>query len=166
MNRYEQNFALRGLEIAAAHLEGNIDERDKLVERFIEEHEFQRLADAFTYAALIAVEMVVPARGVSFDTALRDVPQDEDAVLLPGLPVPYQEATWLASAVKHGGEGSPQQMAASTMDRPGAVNGTFQLMISAFRTLARVPGLPIKTAGTWARELHGLLAEGHGVADG
>jgi hypothetical protein len=103
---------------------------------------------------------------VLFDTALRDVQRDENAVLLPGLSVPWEEARWLASAVKHGGEGNPQQMAASTMDQPGAVNGSFQVMISAYRALARVPGLPFRTAAAWARELHRLLAEGHGVEDG
>lgn len=165
MNRYEADLTLRGLEIATAHLGNDIPERDRLVQQFMGDIEFQRLADAFTYTAILGVEMTVPARRVDFDTALRDVQRDDTAVLLPDLPMPYEEATWLASAAKHGGENNPQQVAASTMDQPGAVNATFQLMISAFRTLARTPGLPIRTAAAWARELHRLLEQGHGVDD-
>ena len=165
MNRREADLTLRGLEIAAAHLSGAVKERDALVERFMAEVEFQRLADAFTYTAILGLEMTALARGVPFDTVLDDLKRDTDAVLLPTLPTPWNEAKWLASAVKHGGEGNPQQMAADTMDQPGAVNGTFQLMISSLRSLARTPGVPMKTAAGWAKYLHGLLAEGHGVDD-
>lgn len=163
MNKYEQNFTLRGLEIASAHLDGNIGERDELVERFGQQYDVQRLADAFTYAAILGVEMAVPARGIPFDAVLKEVQADENAVLLPGIDVPFLQATWLASAVKHGGDKNPQQTAASTMDQPGAVNATFQLMISALRALTTAPGLPPMTAGAWAKQMHELLEQGLGV---
>jgi len=163
VNWYQVDLTLRGLEIAAAQLNGNAAERDALVERFIDMYEFGWLAEAFTYAAVLGVEMAVPARAAPFEAVLEAVTADVDAVLLPDMPVRWQEAVWLAAAVGQGG-GVPQA-AASTMDQPGAVNGTFQLMISSFHTLTRVPQLPRKTAAGWAELMRDSFAAGAGVED-
>jgi hypothetical protein len=112
-------LTLRGFEIAASHLDGKTHKRDALVERLVSEYEFQRLARRVTYAAILGIEMAAPAGRVSFDALLERVQPDEDAVVLTGLPVPWTEAKWLAGAVKHGGKGNPQQMAASTVAQPG-----------------------------------------------
>ena len=163
MNRYEAGLTQRGLEIAAAHLGGDYSQRDTFVEAFIRENEFQRLADAFTYTAIVAVELAATAQDVEFSVALRDVRPDGGAVLLPGLPLPWQEAMWLAEHVKHGGPDI--QLSASRMDVPGAVNGSFQLAVSALRRLETLPQLGGKAAGAWAAALLAGLEAGEGVDD-
>jgi hypothetical protein len=147
----------------AAHLNGDIAGRDVLIEDFMKEYEFQRLADALTYTAIIAVELAATARGVPFRGALRLVKPDSRAVLLPGLPLPWEEAMWLAEHVKHGGPDI--QLSASRMDVPGAVNGSFQLAVSAFRALEAVPQLAGKTASEWGAVMLANLAAGEGVDD-
>jgi hypothetical protein len=57
--------------------------------------------------------------------------------MLAGMQLPWDEAVWLAEHVKHGGPDI--QLSASRMDVPGAVNGSFQLAVSAFRALEAVP---------------------------
>jgi hypothetical protein len=163
MNRYEAALTQQGLTILAAHLDGDYAGRDALVEEFMRTYEFQRLADAFTYTAIVAIELAATAQRMQFDMAVRNVNPDPEAILLPGLPSPWQEAVWLAEHVKHGGPDI--NLSASAMDVPGAVNGSFQLAASALRALEAVPPLEGKTAGEWTALLLASLAAGEGVDD-
>jgi len=163
MNRHEAALTQRGLAIVAAHVNGDHAGRDILIEQFQGEYEFQRLADAFIYTALVAVELAATARSVHFRGALRSVRPDREAVLLSEVPVPWDEAVWLAEHVKYGGPDI--QLSASRMDQPGAVNGSFQLAVSALRTLETVPQLSGKKAGELAGILLTNLAAGAGVDD-
>jgi len=163
MNRHEAALTQRGLAIVAAHLNGDYSGRDALIEEFMKAYEFQRLADAFTYTSIVAVELAATARGVPFRAALRLVKPDSQAVLLAGMQLPWDEAVWLAEHVKHGGPDI--QVSASRMDVPGAVNGSFQLAVSAFRALEAVPQLAGKTANEWTAVMLANLAAGAGVDD-
>ena len=62
MNRHEAALTQRGLAIVAAHLNGDYTGRDALIEEFMKAYEFQRLADAFTYTSIVAVELAATAR--------------------------------------------------------------------------------------------------------
>jgi hypothetical protein len=66
MNRREAALTQRGLAIVAAYTNGDHAGRDTLIEQFIDEYEFQRLADAFIYTALVGVELAATARSVQF----------------------------------------------------------------------------------------------------
>jgi hypothetical protein len=163
MNRREAALTQRGLAIAAAHTNGDHAGRDTLIEQFIDEYEFQRLADAFIYTALVGVELAATARSVQFRVALNDITPDQEAVLFPEIPIPWDEAKWLAEHVKYGGDDI--QLSASMMDQPGAVNGSFQLAVSALRALEDVPHFGGQTAGELASLLLTNLAAGAGVDD-
>jgi hypothetical protein len=163
MNRREAALTQRGLAIVAAHTSGDHAGRDTLIEQFIDEYEFQRLADAFTYTALVGVELAATARSVQFRVALNEIAPDPEAVLFPEILVPWNEAKWLAEHVKHGGDDI--QLSASMMDQPGAVNGSFQLAVSALRALEVLPQFGGQTAGELASLLLTNLAAGAGVDD-
>ena len=163
MNKREAALTERGLAIVAAHTNGDRAGRDSLIEKFINEYEFQRLADAFTYSALVGVELAATARSVQFRVAINDVVPDSEAVLLPDKPVPWDEAKWLAEHVKFGGDDI--QLSASMMDQQGAVNGSFQLAVSALRALEVLPQFRGQTAGGLASFLIANLAAGVGVDD-
>jgi hypothetical protein len=51
------------------------------------------------------------------------------------------------------------------MDVPDAVNGSFQLAVSAFRAIEAVPQLAGKTANEWTAVMLANLAAGAGVDD-
>jgi hypothetical protein len=163
MNRREAALTQRGLAIVAVHTNGDRAGRDALIEQFIDEYEFQRLADAFTYSALVGVELAATARSVQFRVALNDVAPDPEAVLFPEVSVPWDQAKWLAEHVKFGGDDI--QLSASMMDQPGAVNGAFQLAVSALRVLEILPQFGGQTAGELASFLITNLAAGAGVDD-
>ena len=163
MNRREAALTQRGLAIVAAHTNGDHAGRDALIEQFGEEYEFQRLADAFTYTALVGVELAATARSMQFRAAINDIKRDPEAVLFPEVPVPWDEAKWLAEHVKYGGDDI--QLSASMMDQPGAVNGSFQLAVSALRTLEMLPHFGGQTAGQIASFLLANLAAGAGFDD-
>jgi hypothetical protein len=163
MNRREAALTQQGLAIVAAHTNGDPAGRDTLIEQFIEEYEFQRLADAFIYTALVGVELAATARSVQFRAALIDIMPDPEAVLFPEIPVPWNEAKWLAEHVKYGGDDI--QLSASMMDQPSAVNGSFQLAVSALRALEGLPHFGGQTAGDLASLLLTNLSAGAGVDD-
>jgi len=163
MNRREAALTQQGLAIVAAHTNGDPAGRDTLIEQFIEEYEFQRLADAFIYTALVGVELAATARSVQFRAALIDIRPDPEAVLFPEIPVPWNEAKWLAEHVKYGGDDI--QLSASMMDQPSAVNGSFQLAVSALRALEGLPHFGGQTAGDLASLLLTNLSAGAGVDD-
>jgi hypothetical protein len=162
MNPREAALTQMGLAIVA-HTNDDRAGRDALIERFIDEYEFQRLADAFTYTALVGVELAATARSVQFRVALNDMVPESEAVLIPEIPVPWDEAKWLAEHVKFGGDDI--QLSASMMDQPGAVNGSFQLAVSALRALEVLPQFGGQTAGELASLLITNLAAGAGVDD-
>jgi hypothetical protein len=164
MNRREAALTQRGLAIVAAHTNGDHAGRDTLIEQFIDEYEFQRLADAFIYTALVGIELAATARSVQFRAALNDIRPDPEAVLFPEVSVPWDEAKWLAEHVKYGGDDI--QLSASMMDQPGAVNGSFQLAVSALQALEMLPHFGGQTAGQLASLLLTNLAAGAGVDDG
>jgi hypothetical protein len=163
MNRREAGLTQRGLAIVAAHTNGDHAGRDSLIEQFVDEYEFQRLADAFIYTTLVGVELAATARGVQFRVALSKIAPDPEAVLFPEIPAPWNEAKWLAEHVKYGGDDI--QLSASMMDQPGAVNGSFQLAVSALRALEVLPQFRGQTAGELAGLLLTNLAAGAGVDD-
>jgi hypothetical protein len=163
MNRREAALTQRGLAIVAAHTNGDPAGRDTLIEQFIDEYEFQRLVDAFIYTALVGVELAATARSVQFRVALNNIRPDPEAVLFPEISVPWDEAKWLAEHVKYGGDDI--QLSASMMDQPGAVNGSFQLAVSALRALEALPQFRGQTAGQLASLLLTNLAAGAGVDD-
>src|SRR5215217_734438 len=163
MNRREAALTQRGLAIVAAHTNGDYAGRDALIDQFGEEYELQRLADAFIYTALVGVELAATARSVPFRAALNDIKRDPEAVLFPEVSVPWDEAKWLAEHVKYGGDDI--QLSASMMDQPGAVNGSFQLAVSALGTLEMLPHFRGQTAGQIASLLIANLAAGAGVDD-
>ncbi len=150
----------RGVAIVAAHLRGDTTGRDLLVEQFVEAGAFQRLADAFTYAGIVAVDLAATALGQPFDAALLEVAAQPDVKLVPGRRPPWAKAVQLASAARTDNRAAAR--IAMTMDVPDAVNATFQLAVSAFVALPDVPGLGDRTAADWATTVATSAASGAG----
>lgn len=153
----------RGVAIVAAHLHGDVVGRDILVEQFVAGGEFQRLADAFTYAGIVAIDLAATALGQPFDAAIQEIVAQPDVKLVPGGTPPWPSAVRLAAAARTDNRAAAQ--VASTMEIQDAVNATFQLAVSAFSALEEVPELGDRSAADWATTVATGAAAGAGVQD-
>ncbi len=161
MTPEESRLTQRGVAIVAAHLHGDKPGRDILVEQFVEAGMFPRLADAFTYAAIVAVDLAATAMGEPFEAVLREVAAQPDVKLVPGGRPPWVKAVQLADAARR--DNRAAAVVASTMDLADAVNATFQLAVSAFVALDEVPQLAVRSAADWATTVATSAAAGAGV---
>jgi hypothetical protein len=148
MTPEEGRLAQQGVAIVAAHLGGDDPGRDKLIEAFVAERGFPKMAEAFSYAAIVAVDIAANGKGITFQAALDSVDARRDVHLVPGAAVPWGKALRLVAAVKAGDPAAAT--IGYTMDVHSAVNATFQLAVSAFLTVAGTPALGGGTAGEWA----------------
>ncbi len=148
MTPEQGRLAQQGVAIVAAQIRGDDPGRDKLIEQFVGERGFPKLAEAFTYAAIVAVDIAADGKGISFQAALDMVDARRGVQLVPGATVPWGKALRLISAAK-----TDDRAAATigyTMDVHSAVNATFQLAVSAFLALEEPPTLGGRTAEEWA----------------
>jgi tetratricopeptide (TPR) repeat protein len=154
-----------GLLIAVAYLRQNDAEKNRLIKPFLKKGRFGRLADAFTYVAILATEIIATGRGKPFQRVLRTINERTDVSLIPEVPTgPWQDALLLASTVKRSEEearGLPL-----TMDVPSAINVMFRLAISAITDMTKVPEFAHMTPLAVAEMLTNLtekasLARGH-----
>ena len=87
MKPEQGRLAQQGVAIVAAQLAGDHAERDQLIEVFVAELGFPKLAEAFSYAAVVAVELAANGQGISFQAALDAVDARRGVRLVPGATV-------------------------------------------------------------------------------
>ncbi|HEY2174880.1 MAG TPA: hypothetical protein VGH85_13815 [Mycobacteriales bacterium] len=158
MKPEQGRLAQQGVAIVAAQLRGDHVERDQLIEVFVGELGFPKLAEAFSYAAVVAVELAANGQGISFQAALDAVDARRGVRLVPGATVPWTKAVQLVSAAKT--DDRSAQSIGYTMDVHSAVNATFQLAVSAFLALEDTSGLGGPSGEEWAS----TVATGHAPA--
>jgi tetratricopeptide (TPR) repeat protein len=150
-----------GLLITEAYLSNDSEEQARLIGSFLPEpRRFSRLADAFTYVAIFATEVIAAVQEKSFYEALYSISENTEVLLLPDLPVgPWDEVLLLADAVKVGGDYEARRVPL-TMDVVGAINVTFRLAVSALTDLAKVPQFAHMTPLTMSEMLIDAVERG------
>lgn len=139
---------MHGAAIVAAQLRGDHAGRDVLITMFVRERGFPRLVEAFSHAAIAAIDSAADAQGISFHAALDVVDARHGVHVRPGMTMPWTKAIRLVSAAKE--DGRDAATIRSTMDIHSAVKATFQLAFTAFLTLADVSGPCRRSAAEWA----------------
>ncbi len=148
MERERDSLTQQGAAMVAAQLRGDHDGRDRLIKTFVWERGFPRLIEAFSYTAIVAVDVAADLHGTSFCSTLDLVDARHGRRPASGTTVPWTKALRLAAATK-----TDEHAAAtirSTMDVHSAVTATFQLAFTAFLTLADASGPCGRSAEEWA----------------
>lgn len=148
MTGEQDSLAIHGAAIVAAQLRGDHAGRDVLITMFVRERGFPKLVEAFSYAAIAAIDIAADAQRLPFQAALDVVDAQHGVHLRPGMTVPWTKAIRLVAAAKRNERDAATIR--STMDVHSAVRATFQLAFTAFLTLVDVTGLCRRSAEEWA----------------
>lgn len=122
----------RGMAIVSLQVRGDVAGRDLLVERFVARHGYAQLAEAFTCAAIIAIDLTAARRGQSFQEVLNTI-HPAEVKLISSAGAPWQKLLRLVRDAK-----THDQVNAAigyAMDGKSAANASFQLAVSALLTL-------------------------------
>jgi hypothetical protein len=122
----------RGMAIVALQLRGDVAGRDLLVERFVARHGYGQLAEAFTCAAIMAIDLTAVRRGESFQETLSTI-HPAEVKLIPSAGAPWQKLLRLVRDAKTHDQASAA--IGYAMDGKSAANVSFQLAVSASVTL-------------------------------
>ena len=120
------------------------------------ERGFPELVDAFSYAAIAAIDLAADAKGMSFESALDLVDARYGAGRGREPAVPWRDAVRLVAAVKENDRDAVRIR--STMDVDGAVRSTFQLAFAAFLTMVDTVG-PDRSANVHQEPTFGSVGD-------
>lgn len=126
----------RGNGIVTLHIRGDVAGRDLLVERFVIRHGYGLLAEAFTAAAIVAIEQTAARRREPFHEVLRTIQPAQARLLIPSTAVPWQKLLRLIGDAKTYSQTCVA--IAHAMDGKSAANASFQLAVSVL-TMQNTP---------------------------